>query len=63
MVAAAYERSDALARRFAEEHARRGGFITSPVELELDQLREEVRDLRRRSDKLEANESFTGFDA
>lgn len=46
-----FDMQDRLSKRAADEHVRRGGFITDP---EVARLRDEVRDLRRRLDTAEA---------
>ena len=48
-----FDMQDRAARRAADEHVRAGGIISDP---EAQRLRDEVRDLRRRLDAIEAQQ-------
>jgi hypothetical protein len=49
-----FDSMDAFARKHAEGHVRTGGFIATPSQRDIDRLTEEVQELRRRIEDLEA---------
>jgi hypothetical protein len=56
VVAPIFDIMDASARRLADEHACRGGILPMPGEREAQRARDEVAELRRRVERLEAGQ-------
>ena len=54
VVAPIFDIMYASARRLPDEHARRGGILPMPGEREAQRARDEVSELRRRVERLEA---------